>query len=404
MARFVDEEVIDLCNNDDEEKEDRSSSSGSIPRAVRAILEDPDPAPAGRRREGRSKPPGYRRYRRGDRELQSRARGWCITTFNTDEWELATANNTRLPEGAIYGVWQLERTRSGRRHYQLYLYFKNPITLLGAKERDGLQSAHLAIARGTAQENRDYCTKEDTRIGGPWEIGVMPQQGKRTDLHELAADIKEAKGDLASVIQKETNAAMLIRYSKGAQAYAALCRETQAERPLPFVVYIWGPTEVGKSTLAFAMARGGDGSHTYVSRFHANWSFDGYNNEPLIIFEEFDGRYPITQLLGVLDTKPYQLQQRGTTTPLLASYFIFTSNLPPDACYPYGTPHHEAWMRRINDGTVINVETKMHAQTIIAKWNWPTMQKRAEKFRNKNPLPFMLPDPNAILTDEEEED
>ena len=35
-----------------------------------------------------------------------------------------------------------------------------------------------------------YCSKEETRVDGPWEFGVDKQPGQRTDLEEIGQLIK----------------------------------------------------------------------------------------------------------------------------------------------------------------------------------------------------------------------
>ena len=51
----------------------------------------------------------------------------------------------------------------------------------------------LRHAKGSPEQNRKYCTKDDTRIAGPWERGEMPAsgQGKRNDIIKVVNHIKE---------------------------------------------------------------------------------------------------------------------------------------------------------------------------------------------------------------------
>lgn len=58
--------------------------------------------------------------------------------------------------------------------------------------------AHCEVARGSAEQNRVYCTKEAGRIRGPYEFGNMIGRGKRVDLEALVefADTNEITDEI----------------------------------------------------------------------------------------------------------------------------------------------------------------------------------------------------------------
>ena len=56
--------------------------------------------------------------------------------------------------------------------------FSGTKRLSGVKELTGT-AAHWEPRRGTHQQAAAYCSKEETRIDGPWEVGTPPVQGKR---------------------------------------------------------------------------------------------------------------------------------------------------------------------------------------------------------------------------------
>lgn len=109
----------------------------------------------------------------------ARSRGWCFTDneCNEDVWTNA---------GAEYLVFGREVAPStGHKHLQGYIYFKQPKGLKGMKKLHA--TAHFEPAKGTSKQNRDYCVKDNNFV----EIGELPQQGKRADLEDVAALIKE---------------------------------------------------------------------------------------------------------------------------------------------------------------------------------------------------------------------
>ena len=118
------------------------------------------------------------------------AKHWCFT-YN---------NPTMYPDemieeledlGVTYAVFQLEEGKNGTPHYQGYVAFK--------KKRSDSPSntyfrgaGHWEISLGSPTQNRDYCTKDDGRIGDFSEIGTLPAgQGSRTDLVGLHSALKD---------------------------------------------------------------------------------------------------------------------------------------------------------------------------------------------------------------------
>lgn len=60
-------------------------------------------------------------------------------------------------------VGQLERSpTTGKRHVQAYVVFVRPQQLSAVKRL--FSTAHLEVSRGSPQDNKTYCTKEETRV------------------------------------------------------------------------------------------------------------------------------------------------------------------------------------------------------------------------------------------------
>lgn len=115
----------------------------------------------------------------------SRTRAWCFTVNNPSE-PLRPADWDPTPS---YCVHQLEKGEAGTPHYQGYVEFGQPVSMLQLKRN--LPTAHLERRKGTAQQARDYCMKEETRAdspeAGPFEFGEFKAKtpGQRTDLEDL---------------------------------------------------------------------------------------------------------------------------------------------------------------------------------------------------------------------------
>ena len=111
---------------------------------------------------------------------------WCFTINNPGEYRPVFR-----PEHMAYLVYQIERgSEAGTQHLQGYVRFHNRKRLSTVKNVLENQGAHLEQARGSEEQNKAYCTKEDTRESGPFEFGVYDKdagkQGNRSDLAEIA--------------------------------------------------------------------------------------------------------------------------------------------------------------------------------------------------------------------------
>lgn len=95
-----------------------------------------------------------------------RSRKWCFTSF-------CSTPPAYLSSEMKYLVFQQEKAKTGRLHYQCFVYFKNEKSLRACKEHLP-PGVHLEVCKGTVDDNYDYCTKEDSRVDGPWEYGKKP--------------------------------------------------------------------------------------------------------------------------------------------------------------------------------------------------------------------------------------
>jgi len=100
-------------------------------------------------------------------------RRWCLTWNNPpqeyQDGQLPTANR---PSALRYMVWQAEIGElAGTLHIQGYVELSASLSL-GALRR-WIPQGHWEHARGDREVNRRYCSKEDSRAAGPWELGSL---------------------------------------------------------------------------------------------------------------------------------------------------------------------------------------------------------------------------------------
>ena len=102
---------------------------------------------------------------------------------------------------AKYAVGQLERgSETGRLHLQYFVQMERSRRL--AHMRAVIcDRSHWEPMYGSVAQARAYATKEDTRVEGPWEFGLMSSVGKRRGLEE-AVDCVKAGMALSKVAEE----------------------------------------------------------------------------------------------------------------------------------------------------------------------------------------------------------
>lgn len=117
--------------------------------------------------------------------LKGRYPRWAFTLHVSDEKEKLYIDDTLCQ----FFCYQLERCpTSGRLHYQGYLECKSKSSLDRVKTRILKNpKAHVEIAKGTAQQNIDYCSKSETCVLDTFKMygEPRPSQGHRTDLDDM---------------------------------------------------------------------------------------------------------------------------------------------------------------------------------------------------------------------------
>lgn len=102
-----------------------------------------------------------------------------VFTLHDPTWMSPDQAPAALSDAVSFMTWQLEACpQTGRRHLQGCLRVHQKVTLNGLKRKFGTSSVHLEPMHGSLQQAIDYCNKEDTRVAGPWTVGVLPQPGE----------------------------------------------------------------------------------------------------------------------------------------------------------------------------------------------------------------------------------
>lgn len=263
--------------------------------------------------------------------LSGRGRAW-VFTLNNPEHTAHELQAVLERAGVRYAVFQEERGAGveggeGTRHFQGYALWRQPKRL--AYVRGVLERAHWELRLGTHDQAVEYCTKEDTRIAGPYHVGEAPAgQGKRTDLESVKLML-DAGAPMREVAQEHFGA--FVRHYRGFNTYRLL---TQEQRTWQTTVRVyWGPPGTGKSRRALHEA----GPHAYwlprpnqASGSGGTLWFDGYDGEEHVVIDEFYGWIPRDTMQRMIDRYPFQVQTKGGSVRFLAKTIWITSNVPPE--------------------------------------------------------------------------
>jgi len=271
------------------------------------------------------------------------AKNWCFTHNNYTEDEYTNTIEI-LERESFYFIVGKEVADTGTPHLQGYFQLRRRHNLSYVRDLLGSR-IHFEVARGSAKQNRSYCSKD----GCFREGGCIPS----------GRDTSKTRDDIAREFKLayRSGAAGLDQFSDdnpGAWFYSGftLLRNTQLivqpiHRPDIQVKWIWGDPGTGKSRTAHEEL-----PNAYLKEPRTKW-WNGYLHEKEVIIDDFGPMgIDLNHLLRWFDRYKCLVETKGGMLALHATTFIVTSNFEPSDCFKDkdGVPHPqmEALYRRIN--------------------------------------------------------
>jgi len=217
-------------------------------------------------------------------------------------------------------------------HTHLFLLFSSPVRFSTIKR--AFSSSHIDKSRGTAIENRNYVfkqgkwkdtSKSETNLSEThFEYGEIPDErpGRRTDLSELYQAIRDGLNNseiLETFPHHMINLSHIDRTRKIIleDKYRTTWRDVK-------VTYIFGKTGVGKTRTV--MEHFGYDNVYRISDYHH--PFDGYNQQSVLLLDEFNSQFRIQNILNYLDGYPLELPCRYSNKIACFEKVFIISNLP----------------------------------------------------------------------------
>lgn len=270
--------------------------------------------------------------------MTSRRHGFTLFRKNLDGNEFLNQLDKKV---ITYVVFQTERCpKTGNSHFQGFIIWTTPIRFPQACKRLG-GYVRLFKPVGNDQQNEDYCSKEDTRIDGPWRWGLLPSKGQRNDLGGVHKMVQDG-APLREIYDKYFGTC--IRYAKGLSVARSIY-STKRDWIMEIDVF-WGPTGTGKTVAAWKAAGGGAYALSPPNVRGGSIWWDDYDGESNIIVDEFYAWIPWCNLLLLTDSKPYRIQCKGGSRQFLGKHIWFCSNLDPRHWYKYGERMEWETLRR----------------------------------------------------------
>jgi len=261
-------------------------------------------------------------------EVRNRSWIFVINNYTDREWELCVSG---VDGNALYLYAAQEKRESGTPHIQGYIRWKSAKSLKNCKRV--FPTAHWQCAKGTADENRTYCSKEN---GAKTEFGSRPKgPGSRTDLAGVR-DLVAAGGGIRAVVDENPTLTALL-YAERVAKHVEPGREGK-----PTVIWLWGRTGTGKTRVALEQFPG-----AWISGANFKW-WDGYDAHKAVILDDMrQDSFKFNQLIRMFDYAPYRVEVKGGTRQLLATHIVVTSPYNPERMWTDTDEDVEQLVRRV---------------------------------------------------------
>ena len=279
-------------------------------------------------------------------DLSKMKRRWCLTINNEERSLEELSKYIESLEHFKYAIFQREEgEKTHTPHIQLFIIFSCSKRFNTIKNY--FPTAHIEGAKGTNVQCRDYCSKSDTRIEGPVELGAFAEERSRTDLTnfselvKLGVDYSELENLYPKLYYDYINKIDKVKENHRLETFGRKIRDIE-------VTYIYGKPGIGKTSYIFNKYP----INSFFSvPFYKYGNFDSYDGQDIIVFDEFTGQIDITLMNKLIDRYPMILPSRYSNKICCYTRVYIISNLPISSLYPDERENglYEAFYRRIHN-------------------------------------------------------
>lgn len=255
----------------------------------------------------------------------SRGTKFTFTDFGGLNWKKIFAENQDFIRFIAWGEEICPKTK--KKHNQGFLQLFTTRRFAAIKKVCKYEGLHLEVMRGTFKENEKYCAKEGTYT----QLGNFVTQGQRTELEQLATDIKASGGDLEQIM--ETHPENYMKFHGGIDKLCAHWAKKKSQKWMDVTTTVLcGEAGAGKSSAVYEK-HGYENVFTLDSGADSKFLLDGYENEKVLLIDDFNGCIKYTTLLRLLDGHPMKLNVKGGRRYKAWTHVYITSNVSPTLWY-----------------------------------------------------------------------
>ncbi len=276
------------------------------------------------------------------------------------------------PKSLVYWCMADETGERQTHHTHIYACFSSAVRFSTLKNK--FNEAHIEMARGSSQQNREYISKEGkwaddkkhgTKIPGTFEeYGELPieRQDARNDLADLYDLIKAGSTNYEIINENPDYLLIIDKIERACQTikneeYNDTFRQME-------VTYIWGNTTTGK-TRSVMEKHGYNNVYRVTDYKHP---FDGYAGQNILLIDEFDSQFPIQLMLNLLDGYPLELPCRYANKQACYTKVYIISNMDIHEQYAYEKIREQntwnTFLRRINKVMKYYAYNQFHEYTL----------------------------------------
>jgi len=277
-----------------------------------------------------------------------RARTWAFTISKPTELQMVHIEN--LQESKF--KWFLCAIEKGdineNMHLQGCFSLKNASTWTAVYRLLNLKGGdYLSEQKSSQVTNVAYCSK-GKQSHAEWEIDGVDGENYGVDFQPLTVigslpKLGESKvsqwDDIRQAIENGWSDLEIcarwpqegIRSKAAIRGYRLMWQRVHQEWRDVEVVYLWGTTGTGKTRAVTA-------KYGYPNVFrvtdYSKGAFDTYDNQDVVVFEEFRSSMRLEKMLNYLDGHPVELECRYANQFLMAKKIFILTNIPISEQYP----------------------------------------------------------------------